>query len=242
MRYIFALIVAAILLTTTNASFAGTDYCTNDNFKRISRLYENQTHETAKIIFNILNCNDSLSKETKIQPFVAMVGGLMRSKQDLIDDVHASVESIENLQAPKIYLDALWFCASKACQTKLRKQPFSLPKEDVDALLKETPPDPLTLPLNSPASIDILWGYFTATGEPKIVQRIFDLVRSNWTYYDKPGDIGADKIMLIQSARWSLISMAAQHQKVQAVLEAARTKSPEAAALLKKVEEEKQRK
>jgi hypothetical protein len=232
--------ILTIILTSASTLFAAdTDYCTNENVSHISRLYEHRTHETAKILFNILDCGGSLSKKTKNKPYIALVGGLMRTNPELIEDIYASVESVKNLDAPKIYLDALWFCASAQCRTKLRSGPFSLPKEDVDALLKEMPPDPFTLPLNSPSSIDVLWGYFTATGESKIVQRIFDFVQSNWNYYETPGDIGPEQLVLIQSARWSLTSMAAQHQKVQAVLEAERNKSPEAAMLL--TESEKKR-
>ena len=113
MRQWFVLAVAMILLMAINTSFAaGTDYCTKENYSRISRLYENQTHDTAKIVFNILNCNDSLSKKTKTQPFVAMLGGLMRSKPDLIEDIYASVESIQNLEAPKIYKSVLKYPAA----------------------------------------------------------------------------------------------------------------------------------
>ena len=226
---------------TARASFAAeTDYCTKEYFGRISRLYENRTHDTAKILFNILDCNNSLSKKTKIRPYIALVGGLMRTNPELIDDLYRSVESIKNLDAPKIYLDALWFCATEQCRTKLRSGPFSLPQKDVEDLLKDTPPDPFTLPLDSPAAIDVLWGYFTATGEPKVVQRIFDFVKSNWKYYEAPGDIKPEQLVLIQFARWSLTSMAAQHQKVQAVLHDVRNKSHEASTIHFESEKEKQ--
>lgn len=240
-KRIIALSIAILLITVGRSYAENSQYCTTDNFTRISKLYEHKTHETAQIIFNVLDCGGSLSRPTKMKPYVALIGGLMRENPELIEDVYASAQAVKNADAAKIVLDALWFCASDACRAKLRTRPFSLPQKDVDELLQETPPDPFTLALNSPASIDVLWGYFTATGDIKVAQRVFELVKSNWKFYDSPENIGSEKLILIQSARWSLVSMAVQHQRVKAVLESSQTNSPEALKLLEEVEEESRR-
>lgn len=231
-----------LLFISFDATYAQTsDNCTADNFRRISSLYDYRTHETAKVIFNILDCGGSLSEPTKMKPYVALVGGLMQENPELIEDIYASAQTVRNADAAKIVLDGLWFCNTEPCRAKLRSRPFSLPQKNVDELLQETPPDPFSLPLDSPASIDVLWGYFTATGDKKIPQRIFELVKSNWKLYDSSETIGAEKRLLIGAARWSLVSMAAQHQRVKSVLETAKTTSPEASKLLDEVEQEAKR-
>lgn len=229
----------AIFCGTTSASIAAdSKYCTTENFARVSKLYENRTHETAKTIFSVLNCGGGLSKKTKRAQFTALVGGLMHVSPELIDDIYSSAQEAGNLEAPKIFLDALWFCASDACKSKLKARPFSLPEEDITALLQESPPDPYSYPIASPADLDFLWGYFGGTGDTKVVQRIFDFVRSNWKYYETSEQIGVERRTLIGSARWSLTSMASQDQRVKSVLEAARTTSPEAVILLEIVEKD----
>jgi hypothetical protein len=100
---ISVIVVINILIAACSCPLfaAELDFCTKENFSHISRLYENRTHETARILFNSLNCGGSLSKKTKNKPYVALVGGLMRTNPELIEDIYSSVESVQNSDEKK---------------------------------------------------------------------------------------------------------------------------------------------
>ncbi len=212
--------------------------CKHENYKMLSSLYQNPTEEMAGKVFEVLACEGGFSKPTKVKPYVALIGGYMRTNPKLLEKLYAGVSNAKDMNAPKLFLDALWFCGTEPCRAKLRARPFNLPQKDVDALLRETPPDPYTLAIDSPAALDLLWGYFTGSGENKIPQRIFDFVRSNWNLYDSTGSVTVEKLQLLRSARWSFVSMAAQHKKVRAVIDSLKNTSPEARALLTEVNKE----
>jgi len=157
----------------------------------------------------------------------------MRENPTLIENLFTSANSVENTDAAKIYLDGLWFCSTKECQNKLKERPFQLPVGNVNNLLAETPPDPFSIPINDPATLDFLWGYFFGTGDTKVVERVYNLLSDNWEDLNSSKSMGASKRMVLSAARWSLVSIASQQELVKSVLE--KEKSLAAKELLKEV-------
>lgn len=82
--------------------------------------------------------------------------------------------------------------------------------EETRQAMKDREATPLeTLPVNSPAALDALWGAFSASGKAEYVRRIISALGQT---------IGADgkqKPDMVQgAARWSLGSQASQHKRV----------------------------
>ena len=208
-------------------------FCTKEYYEKTSPLYQNRNPETATILFQVFSCGGQISKESKRGQFVSLIGGYMRENPELIESLYTSASSVDNTDAAKIYLDGLWFCSTKECQSKLKERPFQLPVKDVNNLLAESPPDPFSIPIDSPATLDFLWGYFFGTGDTKIVERVYNLLHSNWEELNSSEPMGASKRMLLSAARWSLVSIASQQDLAKRVLEKEKTLT--AKELLKEV-------
>ncbi|KJS02826.1 MAG: hypothetical protein VR65_04055 [Desulfobulbaceae bacterium BRH_c16a] len=234
MKSILAFFFLATVLFPVSSFGEDSQYCTQEYFKKISTLYQNRNPETAKIIFQVLCCGDQISKESKRGQFTALVGGYMQENPSLIDHLFTSASSVKNTDAAKIYLDGLWLCSTNECRNKLKERPFQLPAEDVNNLLAESPPDLFSMPINDPATLDFLWGFFFGAGDTKIVDRVYQLLADNWKDLNSSDPIGANRRMLLAAARWSLVSIASQHEFVKDQLE--KKNSTVAQALLKEIE------
>jgi hypothetical protein len=233
MKLLHNLLILLAILVPLSSYGEESQFCREEYFKKASALYQNRNAETAKIIFQILSCEDAISKPTKRVQYIALIGGYMRENPALIDFLLASATSIKNADAAKIYLDGLWICSSKECQKKLKERPFQLPTKDVNNLLAEPPPDPFSIPINDSATLDFLWGYYMGTGNTKIVERVYYLLRDNWDALNSSEAMDLDRRMVLSAARWSLVSIASQHQLARNVLE--KENSSVARELLKKV-------
>ncbi len=82
---------------------------------------------------------------------------------------------------------------------------------------KKTPPDILTLKLDSPSTLDLLWGFYYATGDSKVLRRIVTM----FNYADvtkKPEGLPEGRTplytILPDAAKWSLSTNARQHPKI----------------------------
>ncbi len=107
---------------------------------------------------------------------------------------------------------ALWIANSKESQQLLEKE---LPK----AFVGKTPPDILTLKLDASSTLDLLWGFYFATGDSKALRRIAGMFR----YADAPKKVtGIPEgrsplyVVLPEAAKWSISSNARQHPKILA--------------------------
>lgn len=233
MKLAYVLTLFVVILVPPYSYGEGSKFCTEENYKKIMVLYQNRNSETAKTVFQILSCKERISDQSIRGQFVALVGGYMQKNPALIDHLLISARTAKNADAAKIYLDGLWFCSTRECKGKLRERPFELPVEDVDKLIAEPPPDPLSIPIKSPATLDFLWGYFFGTGDTRIVERIYGLISDNWEALNSNKSIGLDKRIVLSAAHWSLLSLASQQELVRSVLE--KKKTPVAEELLKKV-------
>jgi hypothetical protein len=219
MKLTYAFIFFLIILLPVSSYSEESQFCKAEYYKKISVLYQNRNPETARIIFQVLSCGGTISKQSRRGQYVALIGGYMRENPALIDPLLVSANSVKNTDAAKIYLDGLWLCATKECQKKLKERPFQLPIKNVNNLLAETPPDPFSMPIDDPATLDFLWGYFFGTGDAKVVERVYNLLCENWEALNSKESMGVSKRLVLSAARWSLISIASQHKLVREVLE-----------------------
>ena len=121
-------------------------------------------------------------------------------------------EQCKNL--PKADLEfiamAIWMSNTKEGRELIQKKhPGAFGEKD--------PPDILTLKLDSASALDLLWGYYFATGDSKALRRIIAMFR----YADAPKQVKGlpDRrapfyTVLPEAAKWSLGSNAQQHPKV----------------------------
>ena len=233
MRLIHVFILLMSISIPVSCFGEESNFCSEEYYKKVMVLYQNRNPETARTVFQVLSCRGQISKESKRSQFVALIGGYMRENPALIDHLRVSANSAGNTDAAKIYLDGLWLCSTKECRSKLRERPFQLPIEDVNKLLTEPPPDPFSIPIEDPVTLDFLWGYLFGTGDARVVERIYKLIRDNWEALNSSESMGVNKRAVLSAARWSLVSLASQQELVRGVLE--REKSPIAKELLKEV-------
>ncbi len=227
---------------------AAEDICEGNKSYNIQSFYLQPSKELASNILPIFACHEEQFKDPKNRgQFISIVGGVMQKHPEYIEaiiessnDVNVTVkmkyqgQTVQSSIAPQIILDALWFCSTEPCQKRLLQRPFNMPKQNIDRLLSETPPNPLTIPINHPAVLDFLWGYFFATGNEKVPERILNeaiLVKNN-------GEENTISILIKGSAQWSFLSLARVHSIIKAQLVEKSKTSEDAKKLLDKLLED----
>jgi hypothetical protein len=114
-------------------------------------------------------------------------------------------------------LVAAWYSDTKEARDLFQKQ-------NLDAYLKQKAPDILEIDVNNPSTLDMLWGYFMATGDSAPIRRIVSALSlskysgaldrfktSEKTDKDKK-DAYLDATF--QAAQWSLESNCKTHPRV----------------------------
>lgn len=132
-----------------------------------------------------------------------------------------------------ILYSALWMAnskESKAALEQLAKGAAPDEAKNLRELIASPPPAVESMAIESPASLDYLWGCFMATGSEAPVLRIID----QFKLADIKGDIAAKAIG--GTAKWSVAANARQHEKVLTIVRArAETADPETKAQLQEI-------
>lgn len=132
-----------------------------------------------------------------------------------------------------ILYSALWMAHSKesnAALEQLAKGAAPDEAKQLRELIASPPPTVGSMAIDSPASLDYLWGCFMATGSEAPVLRIID----QFKLADLKGDIAAKAIG--GAAKWSVAANARQHDKVLTIVRArAETADPETKARLREI-------
>jgi hypothetical protein len=132
-----------------------------------------------------------------------------------------------------ILYSALWMANSKesrAALEQLAKGAAPDEAKQLRALIASPAPDVASMEIDSPASLDYLWGCFMATGSEAPVLRVID----QFKLADAEGDIAAKAIG--GAARWSVAANSRQHEKVLAIVKTrAETADPETKARLQEI-------
>ena len=132
-----------------------------------------------------------------------------------------------------ILYSALWMANSKEGRAALEQMAQSAAPEEAKTLrgLASSPPPTVeSMAIDSPATLDYMWGYFSASGSDKPVLRVIDQMK----LVNTKGNASA--ILIGGAAQWSVSANARQHEKVlKIVKENAKTADPETKALLEEV-------
>jgi hypothetical protein len=144
-------------------------------------------------------------------PLVGFLSQVFRLNAARIEEWYSQVKDLpaEDLETVSM---ALWMS-----NTKEGKQ--LLHKEHPGVFDENPPPDILKLKLDTASTLDLLWGYYFATGDSQALRRIVSM----FNYADAPDKVKGvpdDRSPLYKTlpdaAKWSLSSNASQHPKVLA--------------------------
>jgi hypothetical protein len=128
---------------------------------------------------------------------------------------------------------ALWMAHSRESMFALRRMADMAPFEEGTALRVlrgSLPPSIESMPIDSPAALDFLWGCFFASGSEVPVLRIIDQMK----LADRRGD--ANAMLIGGAAQWSVSANARQHERVLSIVkERAKTADPDTKAKLDEI-------
>ena len=128
---------------------------------------------------------------------------------------------------------ALWMAHSRESMFALGRMADVAPFEEGPALRVlrgSLPPSIESMPIDSPATLDFLWGCFFASGSEVPVLRIIDQMK----LADRRGD--ANAMLIGGAAQRSVSAHARQHEKVLSIVkERAQTADPETKAKLDEI-------
>lgn len=141
------------------------------------------------------------------------------------DRVAAWMKELSDLPLPdrRLLYTSLWYSNTPEAKEYLRAN-------NLQGYLAKQPPDILKMEPDNPATIDMLWGDFMATGNPETVRRVVSAL--NLGRYDGAMDkfkntqkTEEDKKRAVldsayQTVRWSLVMNCLQHPKVMETCEA----------------------
>ncbi|MEO8207097.1 MAG: hypothetical protein ABI615_13025 [Chthoniobacterales bacterium] len=162
-----------------------------------------------------------LTKVDAQQPLIAFFSRVMAQNPDKISPWMKELENLPPNDKRVLY-SAIWFS-----NTPQGKEFFITNK--LPGYLKKEPPDILKTQPDSPSSLDMLWGYFMATGDPKAIRGIVSalslskdegaLARFKNTQKTDEDKKAAYLDAAFQAARNSLTSNCLQHPKVMEICE-----------------------
>ena len=159
----------------------------------------------------ILNDDGLLSREAARAPFIVFIGTVLQKDSAPLADLLQFASTLPVEQAGVIY-SGIWFADTDATRAALQKVSEQTPtpavRDAIVNLLKNEPPDLTTLPINSPAILDMLWAWFLTTGDTQPLQRIITTLP--WTL-DREN---IAQFIVGGAAQWSLTSNAIQHPAV----------------------------
>lgn len=116
-----------------------------------------------------------------------------------------------------ILYSGLWMANSKESKAALERLAQGAAPEEAQqlkSLLASPPPTIESMDINSPASLDYLWGSFSASGADAPVLRVIDQIRLVAT----KGDVNT--MIIGGAAKWSVLANARQHDKVLKIVKA----------------------
>ena len=164
--------------------------------------------------------------------FIAFFGEIFRHNEKRLPSWMKRLDSLRESHK-KLLWSALWFSYTKKGKellqgVDLKAHPAS--KELIDTLLRQSPPDVLTIPVDSTAVVDSLWGAFQATGNEDCVLRVIEVL----PWVNEKSD--PKKLLVGGVAKWSLTSNAVQHERVLKICKIQVDKQPqEVQSVLKEV-------
>jgi hypothetical protein len=133
------------------------------------------------------------------------------------DKIAAWIKPYLGVPNRHIIYSALWIANSEQSRAALESLAGAAKPEEAKrlrGLLSSPPPTIASMEIDSPASLDYLWGAFMATGADAPVVRVIDQMKRANT----KGNVG--EMLIGGAAEWSVSANARQHTKVLQIVRA----------------------
>lgn len=176
--------------------------------------YRNPEPQRVTLSMRYVDRDETLTPDRALGPISGFYGEIFRANPENVADWISEIDKFSD-RARYLFAAALWVAGTDAAKVylgKLELGPVPRAPIELSELLKTEPPDLVTLTPNTPAAVDMLWGAFSATGEPIIIRNI---VRATRQYTDRED---LQTFMTAATARWSLASQAQSHEVVRSIL------------------------
>ena len=189
----------------------------------ITYYYVEPTPERVEEAVRFMDKEGLFAKSNAVQPLVSFLGHIFRKNPERIGPW---VEEFETSPASrKVIWQAAWFSGTPEGLEALKEveaRASEDDKKDLDALTSLPTPDLLTMPIDSPAVLDMLWAGFQASGDEAYVLRVIGALVS-----PAQEEENLDQAVVRQAARVSLATLAKQHPKVLQICRKAVAKQKE---------------
>lgn len=207
-KSLISTLFVSLMVSTAFAQDTNTDWMTFYYKKPSPERFVPEVRALAK--------KGALSKDTARAPLTAFLSRVMAQNPDNISEWLTELQDLSDSDR-KTLLDAAWYSNTDQTRNYLKAAGYG-------QYLKQPAPDILKLKVDNPSVLDMLWGYFMATGEQAPIRRLisaFNLSKyegaleryrdSEKTEQDKKE---AMLDVTFQAARWSLQANCRQHPLV----------------------------
>ena len=213
--------LGVLVLLAGNAPFAHAEEASLSSERWLQTYYQSPQPERFVEEVHDLSRRGLLAKPNNRPPMIGFLSQVLAQNPQKIT---AWMTALDDLPAAEkaILQNALWHSGRPEGVRYLESK-------DLQEYRAKLPPDILTLEITSPEPLDMLWGYFLATGKEAPVRRIisaFNLAPyagSLAKYNTSPKTEQDKKVALLdatlQAATMSLRSMCKQHARVQEICE-----------------------
>jgi len=154
------------------------------------------------------------NKTNSVAPLIMFLADVLRQNEKKLPKWKNDLLSIPE-ETQKYMLISLYEANTPNSKVILEELKRTNQKSLVEHIQQNPPIDLKTVPITSPAILDMLWATFMASGDELYVKRIVETLSLSTDLEDRNQRI--NNLLLIGSAKWSLASNAIQHPLVLTV-------------------------
>ncbi len=176
--------------------------------KWMTYAYKEDNKKDMESIKYMINSKAFTQKRSTIFPIAIFISKRFKQDDEYLNSIDINFDSLNNKSLFMLLV------ALKQADTQKSKALYNtlLEKTNDKQLLNYIHSLPvldfLTIDINSPAVLDMLWASFMATGDTLYVERIIDVLGR------KDSKESINYLLIKSSAKWSILSNAKQHTKV----------------------------
>ncbi len=178
--------------------------------------YKKPNPERVVVEIRSMTQQGMLKKESAQPPIIAFLSQVMAANPKQVPKWLEEFKTLDEKQRLTLWA-AAWYSDTAEAKDFFRKQ-------QLEAYLRQPAPKILELEVNNPSTLDMLWGYFLATGEEKPIRRIISafglskhtgaLERYKTSEKTEQAKKEAYLDITFQAAQWSLESNCREHPLV----------------------------
>jgi len=182
----------------------------------LTNYYQNPKPEDIKPAFRYYTHSFLSHQEHSRIPTAHFFSILLTQNPDVLEELFEVVSKDDREPSRRFFLRILGYMDKEQSQKVLKKVMEKWQEENFDPLIQkllEYPQDrALYFPIRSPLDIDIHWAIFSATGNPKPIQKIISLLEGSKSE-------GGKERILAQAAQWSLTAYSRKHKRIYQITE-----------------------